>query len=273
MAREVRNIIKIDRDLCTGCGQCVLDCAEGAIAIVDGKATVVSESYCDGLGACLSGCPQDALTIEQREADPFDEEAAMAHVARTKGKDVASCPGTTASEASPAAAASQVKPGFVFPMQGAAAGKPHGCPGSAFRDFATQGAGMPQAVPTGQAMRRLTWPVKLRLVPPQAPFLANAHIILAADCAPAASAFFHQEAHGRVVLIACPKFEDAAKMKSKLVSILRCAQPASVTVLRMEVPCCKGIVTICREACAACGMEDRVTEKVFGCDGQLKQQS
>ncbi len=272
MAREVRNIIKIDRDLCTGCGQCVLDCAEGAIAIVDGKATVVSESYCDGLGACLSGCPQDALTIEQREADPFDEEAAMAHVARTKGKDSASCPGSTASEARPSAAPGQGQPGFVFPMQGAA-GKLHGCPGSAVRDFASQGPGMAQAQSAGQGMRRLTWPVKLRLVPPQAPFLANAHILLAADCAPAASTLFHQEAHGKVVLIACPKFEDGEAIKDKLVSILRCAKPASVTVIRMEVPCCRGIAAICREACAACGMEDRVTEKVFGCDGQLKQQS
>ncbi len=273
MAREVRNIIKIDRDLCTGCGQCVLDCAEGAIAIVDGKATVVSESYCDGLGACLSGCPQDALTIEQREADPFDEEAAMAHVARTKEKTGSSCPGTTAFEAGKTEPAMQGRPGFVFPMQGAFAEKPHGCPGSAVRDFTAKGRSMPQVPSQGQGMRRLTWPVKLRLVPPQAPFLANAHILLAADCAPAASALFHQEADGKVVLIACPKFEDTDAMKDKLVSILRCAQPASVTVIRMEVPCCKGIAAICREACAACGMEDRVTEKIFGCDGQPKQQA
>ncbi len=273
MAREVRNIIKIDRDLCTGCGQCVLDCAEGAIAIVDGKATVVSESYCDGLGACLSGCPQDALTIEQREADPFDEEAAMAHVARTKEKTGSSCPGTTAFEAGKTEPAMQGRPGFVFPMQGAFAEKPHGCPGSAVRDFTAKGRSMPQVPSQGQGMRRLTWPVKLRLVPPQAPFLANAHILLAADCAPAASALFHQEADGKVVLIACPKFEDTDAMKNKLVSILRCAQPASVTVIRMEVPCCKGIAAICREACAACGMEDRVTEKIFGCDGQPKQQA
>ncbi len=268
MAREVRNIIKIDRDLCTGCGQCVLDCAEGAIAIVDGKATVVSESYCDGLGACLSGCPQDALTIEQREADPFDAEAAMAHVARTKENSGSSCPGSTAFEAGKAEPA-QTRPGFVFPMQGAFAEKPHGCPGSAVRDFADAGRRMPPS--QGQGMRRLTWPVKLRLVPPQASFLANAHLVLAADCAPAASALFHQEAHGKVVLIACPKFEDGESVKDKLVSILRCAQPASITVLRMEVPCCKGIVTICREACASLGMEDRLSEKVFGCDGQMKQ--
>ncbi len=272
MAREVRNIIKIDRDLCTGCGQCVLDCAEGAIAIVDGKATVVSESYCDGLGACLSGCPQDALTIEQREADPFDEEAAMAHVARTKEKVGSSCPGSAAFEAGRAEPA-KAEPGFVFPMQGAFAAKPHGCPGSAVRDFGAGEPNMPQAASAGQGMRRLTWPVKLRLVPPQAPFLANAHILLAADCAPAASALFHQEAHGRVVLIACPKFEDGDAMKDKLVSLLRCAQPASVTVIRMEVPCCRGIAAICREACADCGMEDRFAEKVFGCDGQLKQQA
>ena len=269
MAREVRNIIKIDRDLCTGCGQCVLDCAEGAIAIVDGKAEVVSESYCDGLGACLSGCPQEALTIEQREADPFDEEAAMAHVARTKAGS--SCPGSTAFEAGKPEPALQARPGFVFPMQGAFAEKPHGCPGSAVRDFEAKGSSMPQAPSQGQGMRRLTWPVKLRLVPPQAPFLANSHILLAADCAAAASALFHQEADGKVVLIACPKFEDTDAMKDKLVSILRSAQPASVTVIRMEVPCCKGIASICREACAALGMEDRVTEIIFGCDGQPKQ--
>ncbi len=281
MAREVRNIIKIDRDLCTGCGQCVLDCAEGAIAIVDGKAQVVSESYCDGLGACLSACPVNALTIEQRAAAPFDEEAAMAHAEQIRQTAASkSCPGSAVRDFSARAQDSSAASLFAqrFPMQGEpkAGGKPHACPGSAVRDFSGKTPSQ-QAAPAagaqgagGQTTRRLTWPVKLRLVPPSAPFLAGAHILLAADCAPAASASFHAMASGRVVLIACPKFEDNQEMLAKLTNLFAAAKPASITVLRMEVPCCRGLAAVCHEAAAAAGLGDCVLELTMGCDGQPK---
>lgn len=254
MCAEIRNIIKIDKDLCTGCGQCVLDCAEGAIALVDGKATVISESYCDGLGACLSGCPEKALTIERRKAVPFDEEAAMRHVASRKAQ----------------------------PGQAKSGSTPSGCPGSAAREFSMQGqlaqpsAGsvlrpfFPGLNAAETEHRRFTWPVKLRLVPAFAPFLKGADILLAADCAGAASAGFSSLAKDRVVLIACPKFEDKSDMQQRLRAIFSAAKPASLSVIRMEVPCCRGIVSLCQEVAQAAGGSCPVREIVLGCDGQVR---
>lgn len=245
--KEYRNIIEIDRDRCNGCGQCVLDCAEGAIAIIDGKAAVVSDSYCDGLGACLSGCPQNALAIVRREAAPFDEEAAMRHVARQK----------------------EARRQQLFQPLGKQ--EPHGtlgcgCSGTTVHEFAPRKPqGNEAAGPVGE--RRQTWPVKLRLVPPSAPFLKGADILLAADCSAPASARFHEIASGKVVLIACPKFEDNQEMRARLVALFTEARPSSVTALRMEVPCCRGIAAVCREAAGECGIP--VHELVMGRDGEL----
>ncbi len=303
MTTQIRNIIKIDKDLCIGCGQCVLDCAEGAIAIVNGKAEVVSESYCDGLGACLQGCPTDALTIEQREAPPFDEEAAMAHAARIRGEQPKEHGGSSgaavkdfAQDAAPAAqpfpmafqkeeipargcpgAAVKVFPQadapapfpVGFSMARAPAGVQGGCPSSQMKEFSPAGKRFgtsPAAPAPGAGCRRLTWPVKLRLAPARAPFLAGAGIVLAADCAPAASNRFHELANGCVVLIACPKFEDNADITERLQRLFAQARPAQVTVMRMEVPCCRGLAAICLQAARAAGVP--VREVVIGCDGQ-----
>ncbi len=300
MTTQIRNIITIDKDLCIGCGQCVLDCAEGAIAIVNGKAEVVSESYCDGLGACLQGCPTDALTIEQREAPPFDEEAAMAHAARLRGeqpREHGGCSGAAVRDFAqgPAPAARPFPMAFqkeeipargcpgaavkVFPQADAPAPFPVGfsmsrapagaqgrCPTSQMKEFSPAGKLFAAASAPGAGCRRLTWPVKLRLAPAHAPFLAGADIVLAADCAPAASNRFHDLANGCVVLIACPKFEDNADIAERLQLLFARARPAQVTVTRMEVPCCRGLAAICQQAAQAAGVS--VREVVMGCDGQ-----
>ena len=210
----LRQIIRIDEDKCTGCGQCIIDCAEGALQIVDGKAKLIGELYCDGLGACLGGCPTGALTIEEREADAFDETAVEELLAKHE------------------------KAG---PM-------PCGCPGSAMHSFE---ASSPAAAPTTQLEPSglSQWPVQLMLIPPGAPFLVGADILVCADCVPFAMPNFHTRyLNGRAVLVGCPKLDDAAHYRQKLEAIFAEAKPKSITVLRMEVPCCCGLSHIVTEA-------------------------
>ncbi|MHC4915623.1 MAG: ATP-binding protein [Planctomycetota bacterium] len=217
-----RNVVKIDEDKCDGCGQCVTACAEGAIAVVDGKARLVSDSYCDGLGACLGTCPQDAITVEEREAEAFDEEAVKRHLA--------------AHENGKAAAAEPL---------------PCGCPGTAMRALGTANhAPAERHGPAAAGDSQLShWPVQLRLVPPHAPFLKGADLLVAADCTAFALSDLHRRyLSGRAVLVGCPKLDDLAFYRQKLADVLREAAPRSVTVLRMEVPCCGGIAHAVREA-------------------------
>ena len=224
-----RPIIEIDEAKCNGCGQCALDCAEGALAVIDGKARLISEVFCDGLGACLN-CPQGALTLTTREAPEFDEKAALAAKARRESPDGAE-------------RAAQPRP----------AG---GCPGSAARSLRPLAG--PAAAATDAALRveLPTWPIQLRLVPPQAPFLNGAHLLLAAHCAGFALPRLHRDwLAGRVPLIACPKLEDNALLLEKLTAILRGGRIAGLTVLRMSVPCCGGLDRLAREALDKAGCD------------------
>ena len=205
----VRAIVRIDEEKCTGCGRCIPDCAEGALQVVDGKARLVSEVYCDGLGDCLGACPHGALTIEKREAEAFDEAAVEAHLA----------------------AESEARP-------------PCDCPGSALRSI--EPASRPSE-PVASALSH--WPVQLRLVPPEAPFLRGADLLVCADCVPFAMGDLHRRyLGGRVVLVGCPKLDDAATNREKLKTIFSVAVPRAITVLRMEVPCCGGLASLVAEA-------------------------
>jgi NAD-dependent dihydropyrimidine dehydrogenase PreA subunit len=207
-----RNIVKIDEDLCDGCGLCVPSCAEGALQIIDGKARLVGDNLCDGLGACLGECPQGAITIEEREAEEFDEIAVHTHLKKMEDTDL-----------------------------------PCGCPGSAMRTIACE---EDPAVQTGPVKSELThWPVQLTLVPPTAPFLKNADILIAADCVPFKVADFHSKyLKGKALLVGCPKLDNLDFYRQKFKEIFAAARPRSITVLRMEVPCCGGIVHAVREA-------------------------
>lgn len=212
-----RRIICIDEEKCDGCGICAEACHEGAIAIVDGKARLVKESYCDGLGDCIGPCPRDAISIEEREAEEYDEDAVKEHLA-VNGNCPASCPGSIPHEIP------EDKPNTVPPSSG------------------------------DQPSRLTTWPVQITLVPPNAPFLKNADLLLAADCVPFAFAGFHESfAGGRVVLVGCPKLDDAEYYLQKLEEIFRLNSPSSVTVVYMEVPCCGGLPRLARMAAEASG--------------------
>lgn len=208
----LRQVITIDEEKCDGCGDCVPSCHEGAIEIVDGKARLVSDRYCDGLGDCLAECPQDAIRLVMREAEPYDEEAVQARLA---------------AQAAP-------KP---QPISG-------GCPGSAMRAFSPGAAPAPARPTSAPGEGQLGhWPIQLRLLHPAAPFLAGSDLLLCADCVPFAYPDFHRDyLRGRTVAVACPKLDDGPEMVERLCAILQHSRPRKLTVARMTVPCCGGIV-------------------------------
>jgi NAD-dependent dihydropyrimidine dehydrogenase PreA subunit len=216
----LRKIIRIDEEKCNGCGDCVPSCAEGAIKIIDGKAKLIGESLCDGFGACLGVCPQGAITIEEREAQPFDEAAAnIQH------------------ESGAAIPAENMSPGHLA------------CPGSLTRSFEAKASGIQFQSGQPSESQLTNWPVQLKLVPPSAKYLEQANLLICADCVPFAVANFHERfLKGRTLMVGCPKLDDLQFYCEKLKLIFSSAKPQSIAVIRMEVPCCFGIVKAVEEA-------------------------
>jgi len=239
-----RKIIQIDEEKCTGCGQCVIACAEGAIQIVNGKAKVISDNLCDGLGACIGECPEDALHIIEREAEEFDEQAVEKHLENLKTKQqeqILAC----------------------------------GCPSSQVQilapETASQAANKP--VVTSSAVSSLTnWPVQINLVPPSAPFLKEADLLIAADCVPVAFPELHTRfLPGRTIMIGCPKFDNREIYAEKFTAIFKTANIKSITCLIMEVPCCSGLLAILRKAKEASGMKIPMGIITISVKGEIKE--
>jgi len=249
MAKKVRQVIKIDEELCTGCGLCVPACAEGAIQIIDGKARLVSERYCDGLGACLGECPVGAISFEEREAEEFDESSVETHLKAI---------GRKSEHHSHEAEEHNQIGGF-------------GCPGARIMDFRNSGA----QVEAGEARFKSElsqWPIKLYLVNPSAPYFENADLLIAADCTPFAYASLHPDfLKGRAVVIGCPKFDDSDIYLSKLTQIISQNNIKSITVLHMEVPCCFGMAALAEKAAAAAGKNIPIETKVVTLRGELEE--
>jgi len=243
--KVTRKIIRIDEERCDGCGLCVPGCAEGAIRIEGGKARLASDRYCDGLGACLGECPRGALEIIEREAEAFDELAAIAHLKRTKQAEY--------SAPEPLAC---------------------GCPGSHVRTFALDEAPGVSArtVHGGGAQSSLRhWPVQIRLVPPAAPFLNGASLLVAADCVPVACPSFHEDfLEGRVDLIGCPKFDDPGPYVEKFARIFAASDIRDVTVAVMEVPCCQGLPMIVKKGMEMAGKKVPLRKVIVGTDGTVQ---
>ena len=239
--KTLRKIIRIDDEKCDGCGVCVPSCAEGALQIIDGKARLVSEKYCDGLGACLGECPQGALIIEERESEDFDEEAVNHYLA---GEEP-----------------------LAEPL-------PCGCPGTTVKQFEAQAQAEIESPPITTPSPKSVlsqWPVQLTLVPPGAPFLQGADLLLAADCVPFAYAGFHQDfLREHALLVACPKLDDYEAHQQKLIQILRQSGVKSLTVVHMEVPCCFGLVHMAKQAIALSGKDIPFKELAVGVRGELK---
>lgn len=272
----LRKIVQIDEARCDGCGECLSSCAEGAIALVGGKARLVSEVYCDGLGACLGDCPQGAISVIEREAPGFDEGAVADHLARLGRPAPAHATARPADQGAPHAPAAHPAPGH----QGHAhAAPPGGCPGSAPRALPRLGltvvkdAPGPAAPPAprqgGSTLSH--WPVQLTLVPPGAPWLKGADLLVAADCVPFAYAGFHADLlAGKALVVGCPKLDDNQAYAAKLADLIARNDLRSITVVRMEVPCCGGLAWAAREGLARSGSQVPLTDVVIGVDGSVR---
>ena len=239
----VRKIIEIDEERCDGCGQCVTGCAEGALAIIDDKARVISDNLCDGLGACIGECPTGALQIVEREAESFDETAVEKHLEQQTQRER-----------------------IGAPVVGG------GCPSAGIKMFTPkpQDAGSLHHTTGDDAISALShWPIKLRLVPPHAPFLKGADLLVLADCGAIAFPTLHRDLlQGRVVLAGCPKFDDLALYEERFTQIFQQAGVRTITVVRMEVPCCAGLQALVMKSLKASGADVPVEEIVISPKGQ-----
>ncbi|UWG96205.1 4Fe-4S binding protein [Dehalobacter sp. DCM] len=238
----LRKIIEIDQNKCNGCGLCVNACHEGAIQLVNGKASLISDEYCDGLGDCLPECPVDAIQIIEREAADYNEELVKAkmqanaakHQAQTSAKLPCGCPGTLAAEIKKAPVPSRVNLEDERPSE----------------------------------LRQ--WPVQLNLINPQASYLQHADLLIAADCTAYAYASFHEKfMRDRITMIGCPKLDDNDYYTEKIEQILKINNPKSVKVIRMDVPCCSGIVRAVRTAMDNAGISVPYSEVIINSQGQI----
>jgi ferredoxin len=230
----IRKIISIDEEKCDGCGLCVPSCAEGALQIVNGKAKLVKDSFCDGLGNCLGDCPRGAITIEEREADPFDEEAVKEHLDKPQA--------------------------------------PAGCPGMAAMSFSGHRDKELEPGETVPSMLR-QWPVQLHLVSPAAPYWKDADVLIAASCVPVALGDFQNRLlKNRRIVIACPKLDRTEGYLEKLTEIFRHNDISSVTVAHMEVPCCSGLVAMVERALADSGKVLPYRRMKIGIQGQVLEE-
>lgn len=206
----IRKIVSIDAEKCNGCGLCITACHEGALKLIDNKAVLISDAYCDGLGDCLPECPTGAIKIEEREADPFDEELVKENMAKAKAKHESN----------------------TF----------SGCPGTQARTFAKKPNKKESTINNISLESELRqWPVQIKLVPTKAPYFENANLLIAADCTAYAYANFHNDfIKNKITIIGCPKL-DSVDYTEKITAIIKSNNIKSVTVVRMEVPCCGGI--------------------------------
>ncbi len=252
----IRRVINIDEDKCNGCGICVNACHEGAIGLVDGKAKLMRDDYCDGLGDCLPTCPTGAITFVEREAVPYNEAAVMEN--KKRNQQANNNDGNNNNNNN-GGNNNTISSNNNIDNRGHAAAHVHsGCPGSMMRslrnrninDSVSENDGITgnQAMPCAIQSRLENWPVQIKLAPVNAPYFKNAKLLIAADCAAYAYAGFHDKfIKDKITLIGCPKL-DSTDYSDKLSEILRYNDIKSITVVRMEVPCCGGLAHAAMEA-------------------------
>ena len=249
-----RKIIKIHEEKCNGCGLCVTACHEKAIELVNGKAKLVSDIYCDGLGDCLPNCPTAAIEIIEREADEYDDDAVKARILELDNKS------------------KEIKHINV----GGEEKLPCGCPGTMAKSIERKPIITMETIPkkrentTENNSELMQWPVQLNLINTSAPYLKDANLLVAADCTAYAYGNFHRDfMNGKVTVIGCPKLDDNEHYKNKLTEILKKNNIKSITVVRMEVPCCSGIVASVKSAMLQAQIIVPYKEVIIGTNGDI----
>ncbi|MDD3087697.1 MAG: 4Fe-4S binding protein [Candidatus Omnitrophica bacterium] len=272
-----RKIIEIDENKCNGCGLCIPNCPEGAIQIIDGKARLISDLFCDGLGACIGHCPQGAITFTEREAKPYNEKKVMDNVIK-QGDNVIKAHLVHLKEHHEEKFLKEAldylkEKKIESPLneEPVLTDTYHqGCPGSRLMEFSRKQQsenGLGNAKESDSQLGN--WPVQLMLVPAFAPYLNNADVLIAADCVPFAYPSFHDKLlKGKILLVGCPKLDDASVYTEKIVEILKNNDVKSITYAHMEVPCCFGLVDIIKKAIEESKSGSRFEEVVIGIKGE-----
>lgn len=271
--KQKRKIIKIDEEKCNGCGLCIPNCPEGALQVIDGKARLISELFCDGLGACIGECPVGALTVEERPAEPYAEYRVMENIVKAGANTIAAHLRHLWEHGA-----------HQYYQQAIAYLKEHkipiplltteplacGCPGTQVRNLQPENKEIPVAI---RPSRLRNWPIQLMLVPVNAPFFNNSQLVIAADCTGFSQPDFQEQfLKDKVLLVGCPKLDDAEFYQEKLARIFSENKILSISCLHMEVPCCFGLVQIVKNALRASGKVIPFQEITIAIDGKIKKE-
>ncbi len=271
-----RKVIEIDEERCNGCGLCIPNCPEGALQVIDGKVRLISDYFCDGLGACVGECPQGALHVAEREAEPYDEKRVMENIIRQGTNTIRAHLKHLQDHGEKNLyniAVEVLKEKGIEVPEAAPAGKlPCGCPGTLARLLKQKPPEAPAAPVAGHTPSALRqWPVQLHLLNPAAPYFDDAELLVCADCVAYAHGDFHTKLlPGKILIIFCPKLDHSFdEYAEKLADIFTMHNIRSVTVARMEVPCCGGTVAIVEKALEMSGKNIPVEVKIIGIDGNI----
>lgn len=268
-----RKIIEIEENLCNGCGQCIPNCPEGALQIIDGKARLVSDLFCDGLGACIGHCPEGAISIVEREARAYDEKKVMERIVQ-QGKSVTRAHLEHLKEHGETEYLQEAldfleEKGIENPLEEKTSERklPCGCPGTMEKKIERKPVGRSneQESALGQ------WPVQLTLVNPNARYFDNAELLVATDCVPFAYANFHSDfLQGKSVVVGCPKLDDIEHYKKKLTEIIKSNDLKGITLVHMEVPCCFGLKRAVEQAIVDSGKDLYLKQAIISIRGEVK---
>lgn len=270
----LRDIIRIDEAKCTGCGDCVTSCPEGAIQVIDGKARLISDLMCDGLGACIGHCPEGAITIERREAEPYDERRVMANIVKA-GANTIRAHLRHLREHNESAHLREAldylrEQGIPAPADEPAVAPHAGCPGARQQAFEREDAAAEQIA--GTRPSQLThWPIQMHLINPAAPHFHGSDLLLAADCVAFSLGDFHKDfLAGRTLAIGCPKLDENQNVYvAKLRSLIDDARINTLTVMIMQVPCCRGLLRLAQMAAEQSARKIPIKTVVVGLKGEI----